>query len=265
MRLVVLGDPVAHSLSPAIQTAAMAAAGLPGSYEALKVDREGMAEAVDDIRQGRLDGANVTMPHKQLAAQLCDTLDPLAARVGAVNTIVRVGSMVIGHNTDVAGVRAAWRRGQLPDDGPVLVLGGGGAAAAALLALEDRDLFISGRSPSRIAALAERLGVEVRSVGWGEGIPGASVVNATPLGMRGEELPGATIAGAAGLFDMTYGGGRTPAVESILSRGLPHVDGAAMLVAQAEESFRLWTGRAADRGAMTDAMDEIRIAGGRTT
>ena len=257
MRLVLLGDPVAHSLSPAIQNAALSAASLPGSYEAIRVDADGMAGAIEDVRKGEIDGANVTMPHKRLAASLCDRRDPTANRAGAVNTLVRVGMEVVGHNTDVAGIRAAWGSSHLPRQGPVHLLGGGGAAAAALLALEGRDLTISTRRAGAGATLADALGVAAVEVEWGTPVPGAALVNATPIGMQGEALPEAMTAEATALFDMTYGPRVTPAVEALRNRSLRVADGAAMLLAQAAESFRLWTGRAADLGAMRAALGRV--------
>ena len=254
MRLALLGDPVAHSLSPAIQNAALAAARIPGTYEPRKVDGAGVREAFDELRSGALDGANVTMPHKRLAAELCDEIDPQASRAGAVNTLVRVGGAVIGHNTDIAGICRAWRRVGLPTGSPVLVLGTGGAAAAALLALEGSEIFVSGRRVGAAAELAVGVGVAATEVDWGSGVAGAVIVNATPLGMRGEALHDAVLAAGTALFDMAYGPEETPAAGMFRGRGQPVVAGTDLLVAQAVESFRLWTGRQADEAAMVTAL-----------
>ena len=262
MRLAVLGKPVSHSLSPVIQTAALRTAGLPGTFVAREVDQAGLEQAFTDLRSGELDGANVTMPHKQLAAALCDEVTPIAHRASAVNTLVRVGGVIVGHNTDVAGIREAWDRARLPLVGPVLILGNGGAAAAALLALEGRELFVSSRRPGVAAQLAAGVDVPAREAGWGNGVPGAVVVNATPLGMHGEALPEHVGSGASGLFDMAYGAGSTAAVRAFREQGLPVAEGTDMLIAQAAESFRLWTGRVADVSAMRKALharvDEIQ-------
>jgi shikimate dehydrogenase len=268
VRLVVLGDPVAHSLSPAIHRAALRAAGIDGSYEARRVDAHGMGGAVADLRTGALDGANVTMPHKHLAAELSDDLSATAARAGAVNTLVPRGPTgthrrwVMGHNTDVEGVRTAWGWAGLPEgDVPVLVLGAGGAAAAALLALEGRRLYLSARRRGSATALAARLGIEAADVGWGSAVDGAVVVNATPLGMRGETLPAAVVAAAAGLFEMAYGEGPTPAARTLAGRGLPVSAGPDMLLAQAMRSFTLWTGVPAPETAMRTALEAALGAG----
>ncbi|MBT8192228.1 MAG: shikimate dehydrogenase [Acidimicrobiia bacterium] len=247
LRLVVLGDPIDHSLSPRLHTAALEAAGIEGRYEARRVDAEGMVTAVQELRDGRLDGANVTMPHKRLASQLVDELGAEAARAGSVNTLFVRGGAVVGESTDIAGIRLAW--GELPP-GPALILGGGGAAAAALLALEGRPLSVSTRHPRAAARLIERSGVAADRVEWGSQVAGAVVVNATPLGMTGEGLPPGLLENASGLFDMPYGGIPTEAVRRAVALGIPAVDGREMLLAQAACSFELWTGATAPLAAM---------------
>lgn len=255
-----LGDPVAHSLSPRLHSAALAATGIVGTYIARRVDERGLAAAVADIRAGVLDGANVTMPHKRAAAALCDRLAGPARRIGAVNTLVRVGDEVVGHITDVDGVRRAWEWEDLPEDGPVVVLGGGGAAAAACIALEHRDVAVSTRRPEASRALVRKLGFG-RPLPWASGIPGGVVVNATPLGMRGERLPDAFVTEATGLLDMAYGSGTTPAVAAMRRRGLPAAEGRTMLLGQAVESFRLWTGRVAPLAVLGAILDDRETAG----
>lgn len=252
-RFAVLGDPIDHSLSPAIHGAALAAAGLRGTYTARRVGATGMAVAVDDVRQGRLTGANVTMPHKRLAADLCDEVAADASRAGAVNTLVRSDGKVTGHNTDVAGIRLAWERNGLPTSA-VLIIGAGGAAAAALLALEGMAVSISGRNPEATRRLVERVGVDASLLPWGTPVAGAVVVNATPLGMAGEELPSTVLEAADGLFDMAYGALPTPAVATARRRGIPVADGPAMLLGQAGASFRLWTGLDPSESAMRQAL-----------
>ncbi len=254
MRLVLLGDPVAHSRSPAIQRAALAAAGLPGLYEARRVDEAGLYRAVAEIRAGYLRGANVTMPHKRAAAVAADGVSAVAARCAAVNTLVREGAEVVGHNTDVGGLRAAWERAGLPAEGPVLVLGAGGAAVAALVALEGREIAIATRRAGAGGALAAAVGVRAAEIPWGRARPGAVVVNATPVGMEGESLPPGVVEESAGLVDLPYGSGPTPAAAAARRGGLRVVDGLDHLVAQAALSFELWTGIPASRAAMQAAI-----------
>lgn len=253
MKLALLGDPVAHSLSPLIQNAALKARGIDGNYEARRVDQKGLGDAFDELRSGRLDGFNVTMPHKALAAALCDRCDPEATRAGSVNTVVRQVDEIVGFSTDIAGIKGAWDG--LATNGPVLILGAGGAASAAVTALTPRTLFVAARRLGAGAELSERTGVRVEELRWGVGVVNAAVVNCTPLGMKGESLPERVLDVASGLFDMTYGSAPTPAVERMERRGLPAVGGLELLLAQAGLSFTIWTGLEAPLAEMRKAVE----------
>lgn len=216
------------------------------------MDAGGFAAAVLELRRGRLHGINVTMPHKLLAAEACDELTAVAARAGSVNTLWMSDGKLWGDSTDVAGIRAAWEPLPL---GPALVLGSGGAAAAALLALEGRPLRVAARRRDRAAELVDRTEVDALVIDWdGLGANGEVVVNATPLGMHGEQLPAGVLDGATGLFEMPYGAGETPAVRTARAAGLPVVDGTEMLLHQAAASFRLWTASDPSLEAMREVL-----------
>ncbi len=253
MRLVLLGDPVEHSRSPAIQSAALEASGIEGTYEARRVDTAGMVVAVDEIRYGRLDGSNVTMPHKELAFELADRVSEGALRSGAVNTLVRSAGEVWGYNTDVDGIQAVWASAEFPDDAPVLILGTGGAAAGALVAVAKRIVMISGRRPEAAADLLARVRIDGTVVPWGTGVEGAVVINATPLGMKGESLPDEILTNASGFFDLTYGSDESPAVARARELRMPVADGRDMLLAQAAVAFEIWTGEQAPIDVMRSA------------
>lgn len=253
LRLVLLGDPVAHSRSPAMHDAALRSLGLDGRYLARRVDRAGLAAAAHELREGYLTGANITMPHKTAAFDLADLVSGETVRAGSVNTWVREGRLIRGHSTDIDGVREVWDRRRLPTDTPALILGTGGAAAATLIALGTIEVHVASRSPGRAAALIERCGVEGLVHRWGEPLAGAVVVNCTPLGMAGEPLPPLVLESATGLLDMAYRGVDTPAVAEARRRDLPCADGIDLLVAQAERSFALWTGFEPPPGVMEGA------------
>ena len=196
----------------------------------------------EELRAGTLDGINVTMPHKPQAARLCDELSEDARRSSSVNTVVRIeDGRLIGHSTDVTALRRLWRR-RLPMDHPVLVLGAGGAASAACLGAQGRTIYVSARRVGAIEALQRDIDREIAGVPWGSAVSEAVVVNATPLGMHGEQLPSPILRLAAGLVDLAYGELATPAVDQARATGLPAVDGLEVLVTQAADSFRLWTG-----------------------
>ena len=256
MRLAILGSPVGHSLSPAMHNAALAYAGLDGGYEARDVDVDGFLGAATELRAGRLTGANVTMPHKLLAYEVCDEHTVAASRVGAVNTLTMAGSSLLGANTDVAGVTAAWSTADLPTEGPVVILGAGGAAAAAQVALAGRDLFVVARRPELAAAAVSKCGSGAAVLAWEEPIPPAVVVNATSLGMAGETLPEHILDVAIGLLDMPYSNEPTRAVRTMQARGLPVAGGLEMLVGQAVGSFQLWTGIAVPGAVFRKAAEQ---------
>jgi shikimate dehydrogenase len=243
VRLAVFGSPVQHSLSPAMHRAALAHLGIPGDYTARDVDEPGLVRGVAEIRDGVLDGANVTMPHKHLAFRSCDECTDLAGRAGVVNTLSRRSGVVVGDNTDVLGVREAWAWAGLPATGSVTILGAGGAAAAAVLALEGRRLQVIARNAEKALAMLERIGVAADVSSWSQEIVVTGVVvNATPIGMNEERLDDRVLAGATGLLDMAYGDTVTPAVAEMRATGRPVAEGLDMLVGQAVASFRVWTG-----------------------
>lgn len=252
--MAVVGDPVSHSRSPAIHTAALQAAGIEGTYEAITAeDEERFMVVIDRLRTGDLDGCNVTMPHKVLAAASMDRLTPSAERSGSVNTVVPSEGELVGHSTDVTGIRRLWSEQDFPVDRPVLVLGTGGAAAAACLGVAGSTVYVSGRRFEAVEALVARLGIPLVGVPWGTAVAEAVVVNATPLGMSGEALPERIVPLAAALCDLAYGGESTPAVDEARAAGKKVIDGIDVLVAQAADSFRLWTGRSAAIDAMMAA------------
>lgn len=250
MQLAVLGNPVSRSKSPLIHAAALRSANIPGRYRAICLDEDGMDRVAGWVRSGRMTGANITMPHKGVAARLADTLTPPAHRSLSVNTWVGRNGLLEGHSTDGDGVRYAWRRNALPADGPVLVLGSGGVAAAALLALEDRDLHVSARNPEKAHRLIEILGIRAPVLPWGSGVDSATVVNATPIGSAGEALGSQVLDRASGLLEMVYGSAPTPSELIMRARGAPVAPGIDMLIGQAMASFRLWTNHEPDELAM---------------
>ncbi|MEN8040423.1 MAG: shikimate dehydrogenase [Actinomycetota bacterium] len=253
MKFAVVGDPVDHSRSPAIHNAAFASLGVDAHFDSWRVAPDSFDVVVEALRTGELQGVSVTMPHKHNAYAAADELSLEASRTAAVNTLVMQDGGLVGHNTDVAGVRHALAEVEQSDEAPILLLGYGGAAAAALLAVDGRDVFVSGREVPKARALIDRVRVEAEVLPWGEPVQMATVINATPLGMSGEHLPDGVVERAGALVDMTYGPRRSPAVSDALAIGYPVVDGLAMLVGQAAEAFELFTGEHASIFVMDQA------------
>ncbi len=254
MRFAVVGDPVEHSRSPAIHNAAFQVLNIDATFEFMHVPPDGFHVVVEALRSGDLDGVSVTMPHKHNAFEAANEWSDTAQRTGAVNTLTVDDGRLIGHNTDVAGVLYAFHSVEADADAPILLLGYGGAAAAALLAVEGREIYLSGRDEAKAHMLTERVGVEAEMIPWETAVQMATVINATPLGMAGEYLPDGVVERAGALIDMTYSDHRSPAVAYALALGLPTADGLTMLVGQAAEAFELFTGRQAPLATMEHAV-----------
>jgi len=255
-----IGKPVGHSLSPAMHNAAFAALGLPHTYRALEVDESQLRATLERWRGEDVLGANVTIPHKEAVLKLVDEVDDEARAIGAVNTVARKGTRLVGHNTDKYGFEQAVRsiRGHSVDDSGypfvmdnVLVLGAGGAARACVLSLLEHKngVLIANRDRARAQRLAGAMakfdtysrGIQV--VPWSErGTVVDAVVNATPLGMHGEDpLEGAEL--PLWVVDLVPTAEETPLVKRARSREYGAVvDGLVMLLHQAARAFGLWTG-----------------------
>lgn len=258
----VIGDPVAHSLSPTLHNAAFEALGLDWVYVAFPVPRGRGAHAVAAVSALGLAGLNVTMPHKEDVAGACDELTEDAAALRSVNTVV-AGSdgRTLGDSTDGPGFLDALAADGIDVAGrPVLVLGAGGAARAVILALgrAGATVAVAARRPDAAEAAAA-LAPGAQSVPFGAAEPSSYdlVVNATPLGMSGGDPlpvdPEALNAGQA-VVDLVYHPADTPLLTAARSKGALAVNGLGMLLHQAARSFTLWTGQPAPIEAMRSAV-----------
>lgn len=242
VRLALLGDPVAHSRSPAIQEAALREAGLEGEYLAIRADVEVLEQTVERLRDGELSGVNITMPLKEPAFRLADELTTVAKVAGSVNSLRCRDRNVQAHTTDaIAFEEVLEDRGRIEPQAPILLLGSGGTARALLSVAGTRDVYISARSHEKAAVLHSEFGT-AGVVPWGEGLDEAVVVNATPIGMAGELLSEGVMRGAVALIDLPYGPEETPAVRLASRSGLAYVDGVEFLARQARAAFEWWTG-----------------------
>lgn len=230
-----LGWPVSHSLSPLIHSFFIEHFKMEGSYGLYPVKPEKLSELVRELRHRKFTGLNVTVPHKISAMKLCDTLSTQARFAGAVNTLVFESTGLKGYNTDVAGFKALVHG--LPS--PFYVLGRGGAAAAVSLALTGMQTIFLGRGDSVPDT----------------NLPGmATVVNATPLGWNDSDIFPFDIPDGWSFVDLNY----NPRWNWRNQLVVPVVTGEKMLVEQAAESFRLWTGLAPDENQKTMVLKRIR-------
>ncbi|MFN8572509.1 MAG: shikimate dehydrogenase [Gemmatimonadaceae bacterium] len=262
-RLVLLGHPVAHSLSPIFQQAALQSAGMALRYEALDVRADELPGLVKILKSQRAAG-NVTIPHKQAVAALCDRLTPTAERTGAVNTFWFAEDRLCGDNTDVIGFDRLVQSLALPAvPQRVLLLGAGGAAAAVCETVRSWDgpkVSIWSRSRSSAEGLARRFDACATIVSDLSSAAASAdlIVNATPVGLRDDALPLPidSMRRDAAVTDLVYRRGETPWVLASRAAGHPAVDGLVMLLEQGIAAFRRWFHREPDRAAMWAALKD---------
>ena len=236
-----IGDPVAHSLSPAMQNAAFRALGLRAVYVALRCAHDDVAPLIQALARAG-GGGNVTIPHKEAAAlAVARRLDD-AVEVGACNVFWSERDEVLGGNTDVEGLLRALDPLE-PPPGPWLIVGtGGGARAAAVAAARcGSRVAVSSRSADRAAGFQRW--VAERGIGPASPEECRLVINATPLGLRGSDplpLEPRAAPEAEAAFDMVYGTGETPWVRAMRASGRRAADGRGMLVAQGAGALQRW-------------------------
>jgi shikimate dehydrogenase len=251
-----LGWPVAHSRSPVIHNHWLQKYGIPGRYVLFPVPPENLAAALHGMAALSLRGCNVTTPHKQAVMPFIQHVDPLARRIGAVNTIV-VGKdgTLTGFNNDGNGfvqslrdARPGWR----PDAGPIVVVGAGGAARAVVASLADqgaREIRLVNRTLERAQALAAEYGPPVRAYPWDDRaalLAGAALLaNTTDRGMNGKPALDLDLAGLpadAIVGDLIYTPPETPLLAAARARGNLTVNGLGLLLNQARPAFNAWFG-----------------------
>lgn len=265
-----IGHPVGHSVSPVFQQAAFDAVGLAWRYQAWDTPPERLAGMVASLREGERVGANVTVPHKQAVVPLLDEIREEARTTGAVNTIVRRDSRLIGYNTDIEGFSAALREDGAFDvmNKRACVLGAGGAARAVVYALL-RDgaacVTLHNRTPARAEAVLDALdrGDGRLRVAPGDAAVAAResdlIVNCTTLGMAGSRTAGEsplaedTIPPGAFVLDIVANPPQTPLIAMARARGCRTLGGLPMLVRQGAAAFELWTGQPAPLEVMMAA------------
>lgn len=280
-RVLLLGHPVGHSLSPIFQQAAFDHEHLPVRYEIRDIPPRGLAAEIAALRTDvDVIGANLTIPHKETVIPLLDSIGEDAAEIGAVNTIVRAGSRLIGRNTDTVGFRSALDAlvGQRQPPRNVLLLGAGGGARAVLavlatsgavrVALANRHLHRGERLARAVVANAPHL--TVRPIPWhasllaDEAANADLIVNATSLGLHGDSpLPASALRAEQYVIDLAYGANETPLVLAARTAGAEAIDGREMLLGQGGAAFTLWTGRSAPLTVMRTALESALTSSSR--
>jgi len=281
MRVGLIGNPVKHSISPRFQQAAFDAAGIDARYEAWNVPPEELGAFVAALRRPDSLGANVTIPHKQSVRAFLDEIDPVAAAIGAVNTIVRVEDRLIGYNTDAVGFARSLR-----DDADIEIRGqtigvvGAGGAARAVVAAALREgatsIVVAARRPEQAEALLVDLAPLNRGDTATRPIRLADadalrdsplnevtiLVNTTPVGMahRGDvhdlPVPAALLRQGTLVCDLIYNPPQTAFLAAAAAQGARVLNGLPMLVYQGAAAWELWTKKPAPVELMRRAAEE---------
>ena len=252
----VMGWPISHSRSPLIHSHWLAEHGLHGAYVPLAVNPPQLPEALTGLKALGFAGCNLTLPHKIEALPWVDAVDPMALRIGAVNTLtVRADGSLHGANTDAFGFIQSLREAHpswQASAGPAVVLGAGGAARAVVWALADagaKDIRLLNRSPDKAQAMAQEFGAPVKALAWSErhaALAGAALlVNTTTQGMQGQpalDLHLDDLPVHALVSDIVYTPLQTDLLLRAAARGNPTVNGLGMLLHQARPAFASWFG-----------------------
>ncbi|HEY4188954.1 MAG TPA: shikimate dehydrogenase [Candidatus Limnocylindrales bacterium] len=279
-RVVLIGHPVAHSLSGAMQQAAFDHLGIDATYELWDRTPMALGDAVVELRTDDFLGANVTIPHKERVVPMVDKLTDEAHATGAVNTLTKEGRKLVGHNTDVPGFKVALDllvgRQKMPRTAIVLGAGGGARAVVYGLIREGfQRVIVFNRHLHRAEGLVKHFGrsaahMELRAMPWHESIIEAELakskilVNATSIGLHGDvsPLPAEILNGELLVLDLIYA--RTRLLREAAAAGCTTADGEAMLLNQGAAAFNLWTGQPAPLEVMGAALVDARAKGLRS-
>ena len=279
-RVVLIGHPVAHSLSGAMQQAAFDELGIDASYELWDRAPIELADAVGELRTDEFLGANVTIPHKERVVPMVDRQTEEASATGAVNTITREGRRLIGHNTDVEGFKVALDklvgRQKMPKGAVVLGAGGGARAVVYGLIREGfQRIVVFNRHLHRAEGLVKHFGrtaahMELRAMPWHESIIEAEIakakllVNATSIGLTTDAnpIPATALHDELLVLDLIYS--KTRLLRDADAAGATTSDGELMLLHQGAAAFTLWTGQAAPLELMRSKLAEARAGGVRS-
>lgn len=260
----VIADPVRHSISPHVHNRAFQARRMDAVYVPFLVPSPQLKDFFAFAGSLPVSGFSVTIPHKQRVARYLDTIDPLARRIGAVNTVWRKAGKWRGANTDAEGVRGPLEKRLRLSKSSVLVAGNGGAARGAVFALADAGakVAIVGRNADRVRALAKICGAEALLREQVNGRQFDALVHATPLGMSPhvegcffpERIPADVV------FDMVYNPMETTLLRRAKEQGCEVICGLEMFLEQAARQFEIWTGENAPRAAMEKAALEALVS-----
>lgn len=270
--IAIVGEPIRHSLSPRMQNAALAASLLNYVYVPFAVSPENLERAVIGLKSLRVCGFNVTIPHKTAIIPFLDKLDESAESAGAVNTVLLCDNMLIGYNTDGAGLVKSLSIDLdfSPGSERIFIIGAGGAARGAIAALcrsGAKEIVVCNRSLESAFAVVQDMNkryptthidvIDQKQTNREYLGTASLLLNTTSLGMNGERIESINLADLpkyAKVYDMVYSNSGTPLVVEAAALGLRAANGLGMLVAQGELAFEIWTGQKPLDGIMRKAL-----------
>lgn len=262
----IIADPVAHSKSPVMHNRAFQKCRLDAVYVPFLVPATQLGEFMNLAEDLPIHGFSVTIPHKQKILRYLDVVDPLAKRIGAVNTVWRKAGKWRGTNTDTQGVLKPLSKQMRLAHSSILIAGYGGAARAAAVALSDAGarVTITGRSLASAQTLARAVKADALPLKQAERLSFDALVHATPVGMYPaasdvlfrDRIPGAVV------LDMVYNPHETLLLKNAKAQGCTVIHGMEMLLEQAFCQFEIWTGEPAPRAVMKEALEQQNRAGG---
>jgi shikimate dehydrogenase len=276
-RVVLIGHPVAQSLSGALQQAAFDELGIDARYEPLDVPLINLPDTIEELRGGDFLGANISFPHKERVVPMVDRLTEEAQATGAVDTLTREGSRLIGHNTDVIGFRAALDaligRQKMPKNAVIIGAGGGARAAVyALITAGFQRVIVFNRHLHRAEGLVRHFGrsashMELRAMTWHESVIEAELsktkvlINASAVSDAAAEspVPGELLVPELLVLDLMYVPAETKLLRDARAAGAAEaMNGDTMLVHQTAAAFNLWTGSNVPLEFVQKRLDEVR-------
>jgi shikimate dehydrogenase len=276
-RVVLIGHPVSHSLSSELQQAAFDELGIDARYEPMDVPLMTLPETIDSLRGDEYLGANISFPHKERVVPMVDRLTEEAQQTGAVDTLTREGSRLIGHNTDVTGFRAALDaligRQKMPKAAVIIGAGGGARAAVyAFITAGYQRVIVFNRHLHRAEGLIKHFGrsashMELRAMPWHESVIEAELaktkvlINASAVSDAGDSSPilAELLPPDLMVLDLMYQPAETRLLRDARAAGASSaMNGDTMLVHQTAAAFTLWTGRDIPRDFIQGRLDEVR-------
>lgn len=255
-KVILIGKPIAHSLSPLMHNHWLKELGIDGHYEARLTEPHEVEGLVERLKAGELDGINATIPHKEALFALAAKTDAAAQKIGGVNTLYIRDGVLTGKNTDAEGFieNLKYQAPEWKPEGQALILGAGAAARAAILALIDagqKNIAVTARNPEKAEALKAHFPeADIQTVSWDQKNDAANetslLVNATPMGLPGMgpvDFNLGNLKKEALVYDLVYGPEKTDFLKSAAAEGLKPIDGLGMLVFQGIPAFEAWFGQ----------------------